>query len=45
MKEITLKEAKEHCTDPETSSKTGTGYEARNRTKQRGAWFDGFEGE
>jgi hypothetical protein len=40
---LTLKEAQAHCKDPETSSKTATGSKARQRTKLRGPWFDGYE--
>ncbi len=42
---LTFAEAKEYCADPETSSRTATGHEARKRTEQREAWFDGFEEE
>ncbi len=42
---LTLEEAQAHCKDPETSSSTATSYVARKRTKERGAWFDGYESE
>lgn len=39
---LTLAEAKAHCEDPETSSRTCTSYAGRRRTKLHGAWFDGY---
>lgn len=39
---LTLEEAKAHCQDPETSSRTCTGSR-RAIEKARGPWFDGFE--
>jgi hypothetical protein len=42
---LTLEEAQEHCKDPETSSRTCTGYRARKRTEQYGPWFDGYTEE
>ena len=42
---LTEKEAKEHCNDPETSSRTATSPEAQRRTKKYGPWFDGFTKE
>jgi hypothetical protein len=42
---LTLDEAREHCRDPETSSRTCTDEEGRARTAARGAWFDGYEEE
>lgn len=39
---LTLKEAKQHCTDPETSSRTATSSYAKNITAKHGAWFDGY---
>ena len=42
-KDLTLEEAREHCNDPETSSRTATGSEAVDRTRRVGAWFDGYE--
>lgn len=42
---LTLEGAKEHCSNPETSSRTCTGYKARMRTERMGQWFDGFTTE
>lgn len=42
---VSYAEAREHCSDPETSSSTATNAEAKRRTKQSGPWFDGFEKE
>jgi hypothetical protein len=42
---LTLEEAKEHCEDDETSSKTCTSAEGLRRTEEKGAWFDGFQKE
>jgi len=42
---LTLEEAREHCNDPESSSKTATSPEAKERTEIYGPWFDGFEKE
>lgn len=39
---LTLEEAQAHCKDPETSSRTATSSKARQRTKSRGPWFDGY---
>ena len=41
-KGLTLAEAQEHCSDPETSSRTATSYRARKRTERLGPWFDGY---
>ena len=40
---LTLDEAQAHCKDPETSSSTCTSAEGRRRTRQHGAWFDGYD--
>lgn len=37
---LTLKEAQEHCSDPDTSSRTCTSEEGLKRTEERGPWFD-----
>jgi hypothetical protein len=39
---LTLAEAQEHCSDPETSSATATKAAGRKRTRLHGAWFDGY---
>lgn len=39
---LSLAEAREHCSAPETSSSTATGPEAMERTRQMGPWFDVF---
>lgn len=41
--DVSLEEAKAHCRDPETSSRTATSPEAVALTEARGVWFDGFE--
>jgi hypothetical protein len=42
---LTLEEAQQHCSDPETSSSTCTKYHNRIRTERMGAWFDGYTKE
>ena len=39
---LTLEEAQEHCSDPETSSST---CKNKSREKKLGPWFDGYEEE
>ena len=39
---LTLEEAQEHCSDPETSSSTCTTSAAKRITKRNGEWFDGY---
>ena len=38
-----LEEAQAHCKGPESSSTTATAPSAIRRTRERGAWFDGYE--
>jgi hypothetical protein len=42
---LTLEEAQEHCSDPETSSSTCKGKEGLERTKKYGPWFDCYTEE
>lgn len=39
---LTEREAKNHCSDPETSSETCRGKAGKQRTRRTGAWFDGY---
>jgi len=40
--DLTLEEAQEHCSDPETSSRTCTTTEGITRTNLKGPWFDAY---
>ena len=40
---LTLREAREHCRAPETSSSTCTTKLGQERTEKFGAWVDGYE--
>ena len=42
---LTLEEAQEHCSDPETSASTCEEEEAKEYTERHGAWFDAYEEE
>ena len=42
---LSLEEARAHCANPETSSRTCTSAAGKRRTAQLGPWFDGFETE
>jgi hypothetical protein len=42
---LTLEQAQAHCEDTETSSRTATSEAAVERTRIKGAWFDGYEEE
>ena len=42
---LTLKQAKAHCSNPETSSKTATTPEATQTTLEHGPWFDDIREE
>jgi hypothetical protein len=42
---LTLEQAQDHCSDPETSSRTATEPAALERTERMGAWFDGYTEE
>ncbi len=39
---LTLEQAQEHCSHPETSSKTCQSAEKIRYTNKVGAWFDGY---
>jgi len=40
---LTLEQARAHCKNPETSSRTATSAKAARITKRNGPWFDAYE--
>ena len=40
---LTEEQAKAHCNDPETSSKSATSKDAIAHTKKYGPWFDAWD--
>lgn len=42
---LSYEDAKDHCNDPESSSRTTTNAAGLALTRERGEWFDGFERE
>jgi hypothetical protein len=42
---LTLKQAQEHCSNPDTSSRTCKSRSAMLYTQEHGAWFDCYEAE
>lgn len=42
---LTLEQARQHCSNPETSSSTCTNKVGKARTRNVGAWFDGYTAE
>jgi len=42
--EVSLAEAQEHCSDPESSSETCTSAAGKRLTRERGPWFDSYLG-
>lgn len=43
--DLTLEQAQEHCSNPETSSTTCETKEMKAHTDLHGPWFDGYEKE
>ena len=43
--DLTLQQAQQHCSDPETSSRTCTSQEGTERTEKFGPWYDTFYNE
>lgn len=44
-KGLSLEEAKEWCSDDDTSSKTCSTIEGMERTREKGHWFEAFYAE
>lgn len=42
LSNATLAQARDHCSDPETSSKTCTKAAGKRRTRLYGPWFDSY---
>lgn len=42
---LTLQEARSHCADPETDSRTCTAPDNAAVVELKGAWFDGYKRE
>ncbi len=42
---LSLEEAQEHCSDPESSSRTCVQQEGLERTSKHGPWFDSYTEE
>lgn len=42
---LTFEEAKAHCNDPESSSRTAKGIAGMSKPETAGDWFDGIEEE
>lgn len=42
---LTLEEARKHCNDPDTQSKTCMTEEGMQRTAEKGPWFEGYDPE
>jgi len=42
---LTLEQAQTYCSDPESSSSTAKGSNARRTTRRNGPWFDGYYDE
>jgi hypothetical protein len=41
--DLTLEEAQEHCSDPDTSSRTCTSEEGKAHTLKYGPWMDTYD--
>lgn len=42
LRGLTLEEAQQHCSNPETSSKTCTSAKSKSITRRNGEWFDSY---